>query len=309
MAKNILEVNNLVKVFNKTKVVSNISFTLKKGEILGFLGPNGAGKTTTIQMLMGVLTPTSGAISYFGQDFYRNKTKILEKLNFSSTYTSFPADLTTYEILKYTSFFYKISNREKNIADTLELLSINKLRNKRVRNLSEGQKTKVNLAKAFLNKPEILLLDEPTASLDPQSAKLVRDFIIKQQNEDGLSVLFTSHNMPEVEEVCDRIIFIDHGKIIDNASPNEIAKRVDLITLTLRFKKEEIQKAIETFTPFISDFKSKAELIIFKTKEQNISEILSLLTQNNLKFLEISIDKPTLEDYFLKMSSKNNVDL
>lgn len=306
---NILEVKNLIKNFGNTNVVDDISFTLKKGEILGFLGPNGAGKTTTIQMLMGVLTPTSGSITYFGKNFYKNKTEILEKLNFSSTYTSFPADLTTYEILKYTSYFYKISNREKNINETLELLNIQKLKNRKVRNLSEGQKTKVNLAKAFLNKPEILLLDEPTASLDPQSAKLVRDFIIKQQKENGLSVLFTSHNMPEVEEVCDRIIFIDHGKIIDDASPNEIAKRIDLVTLTLRFKADELQKAKEIFLPFKNSFKSKDKIIVFKTKEQNISEILSLLNKNNLKFLEISIDKPTLEDYFLNMSSKNNVDL
>lgn len=307
--KNILTVKNLTKEFRNEKVVNQISFNLKQGEILGFLGPNGAGKTTTIQMLMGALKPTSGEIKYFGTDFIKNKTQILERLNFSSTYTSFPSDLTTYEILKYTSFFYKIPNREERINETLQLLNIEKLKYRRARNLSEGQKTKVNLAKAFLNKPDILLLDEPTASLDPRSAKLVRDFIIKQQKEKGLSVLFTSHNMPEVEEICDRIIFIDHGRIIDNASPSEIAGRIDTIALTLRLKKVDMSYALKALDNYSNYIKIKGDTMYCKLKETEVADILNILSKNNIRFLEIEIKKPNLEDYFIKMSEKANVDL
>lgn len=307
--KNILTVKNLTKEFKKERVVNRISFNLKQGEILGFLGPNGAGKTTTIQMLMGALKPTSGEIKYFGTDFIKNKSQILERLNFSSTYTSFPSDLTTYEILKYTSFFYNISNREKRIDETLKLLNIEKLKYRRARNLSEGQKTKVNLAKAFLNKPEILLLDEPTASLDPRSAKLVRDFIIKQQKEKGLSVLFTSHNMPEVEEICDRIIFIDHGKIIDNASPSEIAGRIDTIALTLRLKNVDITCALKALDNYLNRIKIEGDTMYCKLKETEVTDILNILSKHNIRFLEIEIKKPNLEDYFIKMSEKANVDL
>ena len=307
--KNILTVKNLTKEFKKERVVNRISFNLKQGEILGFLGPNGAGKTTTIQMLMGALKPTSGEIKYFGTDFIKNKSQILEQLNFSSTYTSFPSDLTTYEILKYTSFFYNISNREKRIDETLKLLNIEKLKYRRARNLSEGQKTKVNLAKAFLNKPEILLLDEPTASLDPRSAKLVRDFIIKQQKGNGLSVLFTSHNMPEVEEICDRIIFIDHGKIIDNASPSEIAGRIDTIALTLRLKNVDITCALKALDNYLNRIKIEGDTMYCKLKETEVTDILNILSKHNIRFLEIEIKKPNLEDYFIKMSEKANVDL
>lgn len=307
--KNILTVKNLTKEFKKERVVNRISFNLKQGEILGFLGPNGAGKTTTIQMLMGALKPTSGEIKYFGTDFIKNKSQILERLNFSSTYTSFPSDLTTYEILRYTSFFYNISNREKRIDETLKLLNIEKLKYRRARNLSEGQKTKVNLAKAFLNKPDILLLDEPTASLDPRSAKLVRDFIIKQQKENGLSVLFTSHNMPEVEEICDRIIFIDHGKIIDNASPSEIAGRIDTIALTLRLKNVDITCALKALDNYLNRIKIEGDTMYCKLKETEVTDILNILSKHNIRFLEIEIKKPNLEDYFIKMSEKANVDL
>src|SRR5581483_8234151 len=173
----ILKVNKLTKKFGNFLAVNNIDLTLKEGEILGFLGPNGAGKTTTIQMLLGVLTPSSGEILYFGKNLAKYREEILDQLNFSSTYTNLPWRLTVYENLKFISYLYSVSNRSKKLNEIIEIFKLEDLKNKFMAQLSAGQKTRVNLAKAFLNNPKILLLDEPTASLDPDIAKYILNFI------------------------------------------------------------------------------------------------------------------------------------
>src|SRR5579872_210701 len=189
----ILEVKNLTKKFNDFVAVDNISLTLKEGEILGFLGPNGAGKTTTIQMLLGVLTPTSGDIFYFGKNLKLNREEILDSLNFSSTYTHLPWRLTVWENLLYTSFLYSIPDRKKRVMEVTEIFKLEQLLKRSMAQLSAGQKTRVNLAKAFLNKPKVLLLDEPTASLDPDIAQYIREFILAKRKESAVSIIITSH--------------------------------------------------------------------------------------------------------------------
>src|SRR3989339_1104196 len=173
----ILKVTNLTKTFGSGKkaftAVDNISFGLKEGEILGLLGPNGAGKTTTIQMLLGVLTPTFGEISFFGKLFEKHREEILEKVNFSSTYTNLPWHLTARENLIYTSYLYDIPDRDKRVNEMIVQFRLEKLKNQALNDLSAGQLTRVNLAKAFINKPQVLLLDEPTASLDPETAHFI----------------------------------------------------------------------------------------------------------------------------------------
>lgn len=301
----VLSVTNLSKHFSSFKAVDDISFVLEEGEILGLLGPNGAGKTTTIQMLLAVLTPTSGSISYFGKELSKNREEILENLNFSSTYTNLPWLLSVKEVLTYTSYLYKIADRKKKLDELIDQFRLIDIWNLRITDLSTGQLTRVNLAKAFINDPKILLLDEPTASLDPEVAKLVRALLLEKQQKNKISVVFTSHNMQEVEEICDRILFINNGKIVADDTPDNLMKSIEKCTLHLKINREKKNQLIDycknTNKPVVYEEKEyKIEL-----KEKEISDLLTFLSKNRIEFYEISIDKPSLEDYFLMIASKN----
>lgn len=303
----ILQVRNLTKRFGPLKsgflAVDNISFDLKEGEILGFLGPNGAGKTTTIQMLLGALTPTKGEIVYFGKDLKNNREEILEQVNFSSTYTDFPIDLTVKENLIYFSYLYNIKNRKQRIERITEIFRLDDLINQPIRNLSTGQKTRVNLAKALINFPKILLLDEPTASLDPEAAKYIRDFLLYQRKEFRVSIILTSHNMAEVEEVCDRVIFIDKGKIIADDTPDNLARSIEVSHIKL-FIKDGLKRTVELCQKETISYKIEGRYIIVDLNERDIPEFLRGLMSQGVYYDEITIDKPTLEDYFLQVIGK-----
>ena len=299
----ILEVKNLTKRFGNFTAVDNISFELREGEILGLLGPNGAGKTTTIQMLLGILTPTLGSITYFGKKLAEHREEILEQVNFSSTYTNFPWNLTVKEVLTYMSYLYAINNRKKRLGKIVEIFKINDLANKQIHELSSGQITRVNLAKAFLNFPKILLLDEPTASLDPDVARYIRDFLLNEQKEFNVSIILTSHNMAEVEEVCDRVIFIDNGKLIADNTPENLAKSVEISHVELLMI-DAIKKAMQYFKSNNFPYRLYGKYIIVDVREKNIPELLRDLMDKKIFYDEISIQKPTLEDYFLHITSK-----
>lgn len=307
MTDTVLTVKNLSKKFKSYTgnflAVDDISFEINKGEIVGLLGPNGAGKTTTIYMLLGVLTPSSGSIEYFGMDFSRNRKKIMSQINFSSTYSDLPWRLSVYHNLDILGRLYGISDIQNRIDSLLEKFEIKELKNKKTGDLSSGQKTIVTLVKAFLNYPKILLLDEPTASLDPDVATRVRSYILSEQKKNNISVLFTSHNMAEVEEVCDRVIFIDHGKIIAEDSPSGLARKVKLSKMQLM-----IDSGIEKIKSLCEDFKIKYEIkgsyVNIEISETMISDFLTMLVRNSISYTEISIKKPTLEDYFLEVLKK-----
>src|SRR3989344_3708652 len=237
--ENILEVKNLTKKFGNFIAVNDISFNLKEGEILGFLGVNGAGKTTTMQMLLGILTPTKGDISYFGKNLFSHKSEIMEQVNFSTTYTQLPWNLTVKENLTFISYLYNIPERKKRIEKIMHVFDLVEMANKQVATLSAGQKTKVNLAKAFINFPKVLLLDEPTASLDVETASEMRNMLLKERTEFNTSMLFTSHNMAEVEDICDRVIFIHDGKVIANDTPENLAKSIQISHVMLVLEKGE----------------------------------------------------------------------
>lgn len=302
MKKNVLEVKNLTKKFGSFTAVNNISFSMEKGEILGFLGPNGAGKTTTIQMLLGVLTASSGEILYFNKNLAKNREDILEKVNFSSTYTDLPWYLTVKENLTWISYLYEIQNRKKRISDLVEVFKLNEIFNKSFGSLSAGQKTRVNLAKAFLNSPSIMLLDEPTASLDPDIAEYVRTFILDEKEREGISVVFTSHNMAEVEEICDRVIFINQGTIIANDTPEKLAKTIEISHIELRID-GNIDAALSYFkTKKIIHRLHSKRYVVIDVKETEIPNVLRELMNQEIHYDEISIEKPTLEDYFLEMA-------
>lgn len=226
MPKNIIDVKNLHKSFDDFQALKGISFVLKKGEILGFLGPNGAGKTTTIQILLGVISHTSGSAKIFNKDLKNHREELLSNINFSSAYVALPLKLTVWENLNVFASLYNVKDKNKKIMECLELFQITDLKNKVVGSLSAGQSTRVSFAKALLNDPKLLLLDEPMASLDPYSAQNAREYLKKIQKERELSILYTSHNMQEVERICDRIIFLHKGKIVADGTPVEVTKKV-----------------------------------------------------------------------------------
>ena len=296
----VLKVTNLTKQFGNFTAVDNISFDLKEGEILGFLGPNGAGKTTTIQMLTATLIPTAGQIDYFGKSLFKHREEILDKLNYSTTYTNLPWNLSVKECLTFISYLYTIKNRKKRIGEIIETFKLEDLLKQTISSLSAGQRTRVNLAKAFLNYPKVLLLDEPTASLDPDIAKYLRDFIMEERKQYNVSILFTSHNMREVEELCSRVIFINKGKLIANDTPRNLAQKIDLTKIELL---SQNIKEIESFCKKNNiEFTLDGKFITLFTKEKDVAKLLKELSNNDISYDEISINKPTLEDYFLKVS-------
>jgi ABC-2 type transport system ATP-binding protein len=238
----ITEVKNLTKRFGDFTAVDGISFDIQPGEILGLLGPNGAGKTTTIQMLLGLITPTAGSIRMFGLDLATHREQILQRVNFSSTYISMPYSLTVEENLWVVAKLYAMTDIPRRIGEVLKKVEMEDSRAKVTRRLSSGQMTRLALAKAFLTEPRVLLLDEPTASLDPDIAHKIRALLKEVRRSSGLSILYTSHNMKEMEEMSDRIIFLQKGKIVAQGTAQEIARRFgqrDLEDVFLKLAREQ----------------------------------------------------------------------
>jgi len=223
MAEYILEVKNLTKTYDGLEAVRDISFFIAPGEILGLLGPNGAGKTSTISMVLGILEPTSGSITVFGKPLAEKRSDILSRMNFTATYTSLPGNLTVWQNLLIFSLLYNVSDRKPRIEYLMKEFNLERFRDTKTGLLSSGELSRVNLAKALLNEPALLLLDEPTASLDPSSADEVRQKIKDYQREKkGVGILWTSHNMNEIEAMCDRVLFISHGKILLAGDPKTL---------------------------------------------------------------------------------------
>lgn len=300
--ENILEVKNLTKNFGQFKAVDNISFSVREGEIVGLLGPNGAGKSTTIFMLLDLISPTSGEIKIFGKYYKHDRDQILKNLNYSSTYVEMSPRLTVKENLKVMAQLYEVTDSEGTIKKYVQKFGAGQYMNNQFHTLSAGQKTRVVLAKAFLNRPRLLLLDEPTASLDPDIAIFVREEILSARKE-GMTILITSHNMAEVEEVCDRVLFINHGHIIAEDTPLELAKKVRQIKVNFMMKdgqKRTIAFAKKAGFPVTSEDR----YVTVSVDESDIAYLLNGLAEKGVEYSQISIDKPTLEDYFIKMSGE-----
>jgi len=304
----ILRVEKLTKIFPETPpvtAVDGISFELGDGEILGILGPNGAGKTTTIHMLLGTLTYSSGSIQYFGKELKNHRSEVLQKVSFASTYVNLPWKLTIEQNLDVFGRLYGLSGPEIKSRQTplLERFGIaNKLK-ATVTSLSAGQLTRLILVKAFLVKPKIALLDEPTASLDPDMAKEVCSFLIEQREQEGTTMLFTSHKMDEVAELCDRVLFLEQGKIIANDLPENLIKTISTpkIELIIVDGMKRTQKLAEQLK---LPYKAEHRWIELEMDEKFIAEFLGRLVKQEISFSSIKIHHPTLEDYFLKMVRK-----
>lgn len=221
----IIEVQHLIKEFNGVYAVNDISFSIEAGKITGLVGPNGAGKTTTIQMLLDLITPTSGTIKIFGKEYKSHREEILSQMNFSSPYVALPGNLKVSENLMTFARLYGVKNPKAKIKELIDFFDIRGMLHKKTSMLSTGQTTRVNLTKALLNDPQLLLLDEPTASLDPDIVDKTRSLLMKIQKERGVTILYTSHNMAEVEELCERVIFINKGRLIDDGTPQELVQK------------------------------------------------------------------------------------
>jgi ABC-2 type transport system ATP-binding protein len=242
MFEPVVEIKRLTKTFKSLKAVDDASFDIHPGEIVGLLGPNGAGKTTIIHMLLGLTTPTSGDIKVFGLDLKKNRKKIVQDVNFSSSYVSMPNSLTVKESLRVFARLYKVKEKEKRISELIRIFEIEAIEDRLVRNISSGHQTRLNLAKALINNPKVLLLDEPTASLDPDIADKTRSLLKSIKKRRNLSILYTSHNMKEMEEMSDRIIFLHKGRIIAEGRPEEVIRnfgRKNLEEVFLKVAREE----------------------------------------------------------------------
>ena len=221
----LVSVNNLSKNFSSFEAVKKISFSINGSEILGLLGPNGCGKTTTIGMMLGLLKPTSGEVIINGLNVEKNRINLLKKMNFISPYIELPKKLTVKENLMVYGKLYSVHDINNRIDYLTETLRLGEFINKKTGELSSGQKNRVSLAKAVVNDPDILLLDEPTASLDPETGDFVRTFIEKISSEKKISILLASHNMNEVKRLCKSILMMKDGKIIDRGTPSEIINK------------------------------------------------------------------------------------
>ena len=219
---NSIEVINLSKKYKSKKAVSNINFKINENEIIGLLGPNGCGKTTTIGMILGLLKPSSGQVLINGMDIEKNKITLLHKMNFISPYVELPKKLTVRQNLIVYGKLYNIKNLNEKINNLSNRLRLDELLDKVTGELSSGQKNRASLAKALINEPTVLLLDEPTASLDPETGDFVRTFLENYKKEKKISVLLASHNMDEVQRLCNSVLMMKDGAIVDGGTPNNL---------------------------------------------------------------------------------------
>ena len=225
MNENIIEVKKLNKIYDKIIAVKDLSFVINKGKIIGLLGPNGCGKTTTIAMILGLVKPTSGEIIIKGKNLEKERINLLEKMNFISPYVELPKKLTVEENLKVYAGLYGVKNVNEKISELVNELRLNKFLKKKTGELSSGQKNRISLAKALINDPEILMLDEPTASLDPDTGDFVRSFIEHYSSKTNVTILLASHNMNEVERLCDSVMMMKDGIIVDTGKSQELISR------------------------------------------------------------------------------------
>jgi ABC-2 type transport system ATP-binding protein len=221
----VIRVRDLTKRYGEVLAVDRITFDVPGGTTLGLLGGNGAGKTTTIAMLLGLLVPTAGSIMVLGHDMARDRFAALARMNFSSPYVSLPSRLTVAQNLRVYGHLYDVHRIDQRIAQLAAELDLEALLNRPAGQLSAGQKTRVALAKALINRPELLLLDEPTASLDPDTGDWVRTWLERYRTESGCTILLASHNMAEVHRLCSRVLMLKQGRIVDSGTPDELLER------------------------------------------------------------------------------------
>ena len=305
MTDTVLEVANLVKDYDAYRAVDHISFSIQRGQVMGLLGPNGAGKSTTIQMLVGVTLPTAGTIRYFGTDFAKHPQACLQRINYASAYNSLQERISVKENLLVYAGLYQAKKPRQKIAELLEYFQIAHMANRRYHDLSAGERTRVNLIKALLNDPELILMDEPTASLDPDIADKTLSLIERLRHDRQLSILFTSHNMAEVARICDEVIFLDHGKIVSRDTPENHTKRLREAVVTVRFSGPTAPVEAWLQTQKLAYKFTEPHLVAIETTNEKTAGIIAGLHQANVPMKDVEVQKPTLEDVFLHIARKD----
>ena len=294
---------SLVKRFRNLTAVDGISFSVERGQVVGLLGPNGAGKSTTIHMLIGLTRYDQGSIRYFDMDYSKHRLACLQRINFTSSYNDLQFRITVGQNLKVFAGLYCVKNSAAKISNLLDYFEISDLVDQTFWSLSAGQKTRVNLIKALLNDPELLLMDEPTASLDPDIADKTLTLIENLRASRGLSILYTSHNMAEVERICDTVVFLDHGRIVASDTPSALTKRIPNSHLRITFSPagHDVAAAWLAQSRHEHEFRGH-NLLGVAVSEREIPKVLFGLSEAGVEISDIEIDKPTLEDVFLQIA-------
>jgi len=306
MSEIILQVENLVKNYGSFCAVDGISFSVSRGKAVGLLGPNGAGKTTTIQILLGITLKNGGTIKYFGKDFYRHRQYCLQRINFTSAFNTLLGRVSVWENLVVFAGLYGIAKPRKKIMELAKYLEISDLLSEPYQNLSSGQKTRVNLVKSLLNDPELVLMDEPTASLDPDIADKTLSLIEDLKKSRNLAILYTSHNMEEITRICDEVIFLDHGKIVAHDTPLNLMKSISGVQIRLTFydNKDTIDqylKACKYNYKFLDE-----HMVIINAEADLVPKLLVGISKTDVDITDIEIRKPKLEDVFLQIARGGN---
>jgi len=300
----LLEIRDLRKCYGAVEALKGLSLEVERGEFFGLLGPNGAGKSTTINILLGLILPDSGSIRVFGQDFATHQVTIRRRMNVAAAFTSLSGVLTVRENLKVYGYIYGVSNLNAKIDELLERFEITDLAHRKLQHLSSGQHTRVTLCKGLINDPDLLLLDECTLGLDPDIAEKTRRALQEFQREQQTTILFTSHNMNEVEELCGRIAFLNKGEILRIDTAARIKNLIPHQVLEIRFRPGTDLSVLQQM-----DGAPHAELggdstlrFVLDDPERQLDPLLRRLTQAESHIADVQISRPTLEDVFIKVA-------
>ncbi len=289
-------------IHGKKEVLKNVSIEIEDGEIFGILGPNGAGKTTLISILSTLTIPDSGKVEVFGLDALEDPNRVKSIVNISSGNPNFPWSLTVYENLRYFSMLYGLSNKEKAINNVIGVLELEPFRNVRFDSLSTGTKQRLSLAKALLNEPRLLFLDEPTVGLDPDMAIKIRRLIKRIHEEKGITIVLTTHYMKEAEQLCGRIAFLKKGEIIANAPPDELKRQMKLgEAITIEYEGEFDDSLLKGIPGILDILHENGKIkIVAGHVESIIDNVLKKFCDVHIRNIEIS--QPNLEDVFLRLA-------
>lgn len=300
-----LEVSGLTKHYGDFVAVDQISFNVPIGSVVGLLGPNGAGKSTTIQMLTGVTIPTAGSIKFFGMNFDKYRKECLQRINYTSAYGSLQGYMTVWENLYVFAKLYSVSNAKQRTNEIIDDFGLGEIQKRLYYHLSAGQRSRVNLVKSLINDPELIMMDEPTASLDPDIRDRVLSTIEEMREKRNASILYTSHNMDEIARICDDVIFLDHGTIVQQDTPKNLVKQFQHVKLHLTFagnrtSAEDVVRAQDfSFTQLGN------ETLVINLEDTDIPKLLARIDQlPDSQITHLDVEKPTLEDLFIDIARK-----
>lgn len=306
---NIIETKNLVKVYGRKEVVSNVNLTVKQGETFGLLGPNGAGKSTIISMIVGLVKPTSGSVFVKDIDVFKKSKEVKKYIGLVPQDIALYPTLSAEDNLKFWGRMYGVTGKQlnKRVDEVLQIVNLEERRKERVETYSGGMKRRINIGAALLHNPEVIIMDEPTVGIDPQSRNHILE-TVKALNANGTTVIYTSHYMEEVEFLCNKVAIIDHGKVIAFDETEKLKRSVvdsERILLKLSAVDESLFKDIQSL-PEVTRVEKDEELleIYSNNSAQALMHILSVASKHNTNILEIKIEEPNLETVFLKLTGK-----